>query len=277
MAVYAIGDVQGCHAELARLLERLNVDPAADELWFVGDLVNRGPDSLASLRLVRSLGPAAVVVLGNHDLHLLAFALTGRARVPDAELRQVLDAPDCAELIEWLRTRPLAHYRADLDTLLVHAGVAPQWSTLQTIELAQEVERALGGPDCRDFLRHMYGNQPDCWSPELVGMDRQRFIVNCLTRIRFCYADGRLDFTHNGPPGSQPPQLTPWFDMPARATQSSRVVFGHWSALGFLQRPNLLGLDTGCVWGRTLTAVRLDAPGQVVSVACRQAAGNAAP
>lgn len=266
MAVYAIGDVQGCYDELSRLLDLLKVDPADDEMWFVGDLVNRGPRSLDVLRLVKTLGRAATVVLGNHDLHLLAFGLAGSARVPDNDLRQVLDAPDRDELLDWLRHRPLAHYRPDLNTLMVHAGIAPAWDPLQTVKLAREVESALRGRGHPQFLRDMYGDQPDAWSPALTGTERLRFIINCLTRIRYCHPDGRLDFADNGPPGSQAPGLAPWFDLPQRAAQSVRIVFGHWSSLGFLQRANLLCLDTGCVWGRTLTAVRLDGPARLFSV-----------
>jgi bis(5'-nucleosyl)-tetraphosphatase (symmetrical) len=268
VAIYAIGDIQGCYDELARLLDVLKIDAADDELWFVGDLVNRGPRSLDVLRLVRSLGRAALVTLGNHDMHLLAFALAAGRRDPDTELRQVLEAPDCAELIDWLRARPLAHYRPDLNTLMVHAGVAREWDPLQTVKLAREVERVLRGDGCAAFLREMYGNEPERWSPALEGIARLRFVLNCLTRIRYCRADGALDFAENGPPGTQSPGLVPWFDLPARASHAVRVVFGHWSSLGFLQRANLLGLDTGCVWGRTLTAVRLDGPARVFSVPC---------
>jgi bis(5'-nucleosyl)-tetraphosphatase (symmetrical) len=170
--------------------------------------------------------------------------------------------------MDWLRARPLAHYRPDLNTLMVHAGVAPDWDPLQTVKLAREVEHVLRGDGCRQFLAQMYGNQPDRWSAGLAGIDRHRFVLNCLTRIRYCHADGRLDFTENGPPGSQPQELVPWFELPGRATQAVRIVFGHWSSLGFLQRANLLGLDTGCVWGRTLMAVRLDGPARVFSVPC---------
>jgi bis(5'-nucleosyl)-tetraphosphatase (symmetrical) len=267
MAVNAIGDIQGCYDELSRLLETLKADPAADEFWFVGDLVNRGPDSLEVMRLVRSLGRAAVVVLGNHDLHLLAFA-HGREGA-DPELRAVLDAADAADLIDWLRQRPLAHYRPDLNTLMVHAGVPPEWDPLQTVKLAREVESVLRGPGCGAFLAAMYGHRPDRWSADLAGIDRLRFIVNCLTRTRYCHRDGRMDFQHNGPPGSQPPELVPWFDLPGRATQAVRIVFGHWSSLGLVQQANLIGLDTGCVWGRSLSAVRLDGPARIYSVPCR--------
>jgi bis(5'-nucleosyl)-tetraphosphatase (symmetrical) len=269
MAIYAIGDIQGCYDDLVRLLDTLKLDPETDEAWFVGDLVNRGPRSHEVLRLVRSLGRAAIVTLGNHDLHLLAFALARGSRVPDDNLRQVLDAPDCGELVDWLRARPLAHYRPDLNTLMVHAGVAPEWDPLQTVKLAREVERALRGDDCAAFLREMYGNEPDRWDPALAGTPRLRFILNCLTRVRYCRDDGALDFSEHGPPGSQPDGLVPWFEFPERAAQAVRIVFGHWSSLGFLQRANLLGLDTGCVWGRTLTAVRLDGPARVFSVHCR--------
>jgi bis(5'-nucleosyl)-tetraphosphatase (symmetrical) len=206
------------------------------------------------------------VVLGNHDLHLLAFALAADKGEPDEELKPVLAAPDCGELMDWLRTRPLAHYRPDLNTLMVHAGVAPQWDPLTTVKLAREVETVLRGQGCAALLSQMYGDKPDRWRPSLAGMDRQRFVINCLTRIRYCHADGRLDFEEHGPPGSQTEGLMPWFELPDRAAQSVRIVFGHWSSLGFLQRANLLGLDTGCVWGRSLTAVRLDGPARVYRV-----------
>ncbi len=274
MAIYAIGDVQGCHDALARLLDALRIDPATDEIWFVGDLVNRGPQSLEVLRLVKSLGRAATVVLGNHDLHLLAAGLTGQGRGSGQNLRTVLDAPDHGELLDWLRTRPLAHYRADLNTLMVHAGVVPAWDQLQTVRLAREVEQVLKGADCAALLGAMYADEPARWAADLAGTPRLRFIINCLTRIRYCRSDGRLDFTANGPPGSQAPGLVPWFELPDRATRAVRVVFGHWSALGLLQRVNLLGIDTGCVWGRSLTAVRLDGPAHLTAVSC---AGGQSP
>lgn len=266
MATYAIGDVQGCHDELARLLDTLKADPARDELWFVGDLVNRGPRSAAVLRLVRSLGPAAVVVLGNHDLHLLAYAAGKPLRRGDDALREVLDAPDAGELTDWLARQHLAWYRPELNTLMVHAGVASAWDPLLTVKLAREVEQLLRGPQRGAFLAAMYGDEPDAWSPDLRGIERARFIVNCLTRIRYCQPDGRLDFRDNGPPGTQADGLLPWFELPGRASAAVRVVFGHWSSIGLLQRRNLLGLDTGCVWGRTLTAARLDGPTRFYTV-----------
>lgn len=266
MAIFAIGDVQGCDAELARLLDRLNPEPGRDEVWFVGDLVNRGPRSLETLRRVRGLGELAVVVLGNHDLHLLALALGGESPARGDTLQAVLDAPDGPELVQWLRHRPLAHYRPDLNTLMVHAGVAPQWDPLQAVKLAREAERALGGDGAGDFLAEMYGSRPERWDPSLADHDRLRFIINALTRIRFCTPDGRLDFTRKGRPEAGADQLLPWFDVPDRATRSVRIVFGHWSTLGLVQRSDLLAIDTGCVWGGTLTAARLDGPTRIVSV-----------
>lgn len=264
MAVYAIGDVQGCYDELSRLLDRLAPEPGKDEIWFVGDLVNRGPQSLQTLRLVRDLGDTALVTLGNHDLHLLALALAGDVPVSRGELDTVLNAPDRDELIDWLRQRPLAHYRPDLNTLMVHAGVAPQWDPLQTVRCAREVEQVLRGDSAARFLAAMYGSRPDLWDPGLRGLERLRFITNCLTRIRYVRADGRLDFDQKGKPENAPADLVPWFDAGDRGTGAVRIVFGHWSTLGLLQRPGLLGLDTGCVWGGTLTAARLTGPIRIV-------------
>ncbi len=264
MGIFAIGDVQGCYDELRRLVDKLRFDPGADELWFVGDLVNRGPKSVETLRYVRGIGESAHVVLGNHDLHLLA-ASEDPTRI-DATMREVIRAEDADELLSWLRHRPFALYRPELNTLLVHAGVYLSWDPLQTVKLAREAERALRGPDYRRFLAGMYGAEPAAWSPGLEGIDRLRFITNCLTRIRFCRPDGSLEFAQKGPPGSQPDGLVPWFDLPGRAAESVRIVCGHWSALGLLMRPNLLMIDTGCVWGRELTAVRLDGPLRTISV-----------
>lgn len=266
MAIYAVGDVQGCCDELKRLIDTLRIDRQHDELLFVGDLVNRGPKSLQTLRLIRSLGSQATVVLGNHDLHLIALAFGNRTRARDQGLGTVLKAADGEELVHWLRCRPLAVYRPELHTLLVHAGVAPQWDPLLTIKLAREVEQVLRGPHCTKYIRGMYGDEPARWSPALSGQDRLRFITNCLTRIRYCRADGSLDLTESGAPGTQAAGLIPWFDMPNRQTRTVRIVFGHWASLGLLRRSKLLGIDTGCVWGRKLSAVRLDGPAKVVSV-----------
>ncbi len=266
MAIYAIGDVQGCCGELERLIATLRIDHDRDELWFVGDLVNRGPRSLDTLRLVRSFGSRTTVVLGNHDIHLIALAFGNRSRAAERELADVLEAPDGPELIDWLRHRPLAHYRPELNTLMVHAGVPPQWDPLLTVKLAREVEQALRGRHCAEYIRDLYGEEPATWSPGLSGQDRLRFITNCLTRIRYCTAEGTLDLKQNGAPGSQPTGLLPWFDVPDRQSATVRIVFGHWASLGLLQRDKLLGIDTGCVWGRRLTAVRLDGPARTVSV-----------
>lgn len=258
MAVYAFGDVQGCHDELQRLLERLNFDPDQDELWFTGDLVARGPKSLQTLRLLRELGKRVVSVLGNHDLHLLAIAEGIHSEKPRDALRQVLDAPDAGELLAWLRQRPLAHYDAQLGFLMVHAGLPPQWNLDTTLSCAREVERLLRGEDYRQLLQHMYGNEPAQWDPALAGPERARFIVNALTRMRFCTREGRLDFEHKGSPGSQPPELLPWFQVPQRKCAALDIVFGHWSTLGNARSPHAWALDTGCVWGGKLTALRLD-------------------
>ncbi len=265
MNIYAIGDVQGCYDELARLLDRINPDPSQDEIWFVGDLVNRGPRSLEVLRLVKSLDRCAVVTLGNHDLHLLAMALAHESPSKGDDLRAVLEAPDADELIAWLRKKAIAHYRPEMNTLMVHAGVPPQWNPLQTIKLAREVERVLVSDEAPAFLGAMYGSQPEQWNPTLRDEDRLRFITNAITRIRLCDNNGRLNLEAKGPVHEAPAGLIPWFEVPGRATSDVRVVFGHWSAMGLLQRQNLLGLDTGCVWGGALTAARLNGPTRIIS------------
>jgi len=262
---YAIGDLQGCEQELHALLARLRFSADRDRLWFVGDLVNRGPGSLATLRLVRSLGDNAVVVLGNHDLHLLAVAHGAQRLRRSDTLDEVLTAPDRDQLIEWLAARPLAH--AEGADLMVHAGVVPQWSVALTLQLAAEVESALRR-DARALFEHMYGNEPERWSERLAGMERLRFVINVLTRLRLCTADGRIDVALKGVPPPPPSLLRPWFEHPQRATRDARVIFGHWSALGLVQRPGLLGLDTGCVWGGELTAADLDSDRAPVSVPC---------
>ena len=265
MTRYAIGDLQGCEEELRALLIRLKFSADRDRLWFVGDLVNRGPDSLAALRRVRALGDNAVVVLGNHDLHLLAVACGVQRRRRTDTLDEVLGAPDRDRLIEWLLTRPLAH--AEGHDLMVHAGVVPQWTAARTVALAEEVSRALRR-DPRALFEQMYGDEPERWDERLAGPERLRFIINVLTRLRLCTADGRVDLSLKGPPPPPPSPLRPWFEHPQRATRNVRVVFGHWSALGLVDRPEVLGLDTGCVWGGSLTAVDLDTDRPPLSVDC---------
>lgn len=260
MARYAIGDIQGCRTELEQLLAVLRFKPDRDELWFVGDLVNRGPDSVGTLRLVKSLGANAIVVLGNHDLHLLAVALGGeRATKRGDTLDDVLEARDRDSLLEWLVTRPLAHHDGERGDLLIHAGLVPAWSAAQALALAREVSAELCARP-RALLRSMYGNKPTTWSDALTGEERQRFIINALTRLRFCTPDGEVDLKQKGAPETVEPPLAPWFEHRARASRDARIIFGHWSTLGFLRRKNLLALDTGCVWGGSLTAVDLDDP-----------------
>jgi bis(5'-nucleosyl)-tetraphosphatase (symmetrical) len=250
----AIGDLQGCDDALASLLDR--ADPAgAAPLWFTGDLVNRGPGSLQTLRKVRALGARATAVLGNHDLHLLATAHRVRRPGKGDTLDTILAAPDRDALLDWLRARPLAHLEDG--HLLVHAGLFPQWTAERTVELAGEVSAVLRGPHWVDFLRTMYGNVPDRWDDGLTGDDRLRAIVNALTRMRFVDTSGRMDFAVKEGAAAAPPGLVPWFDAPGRRTADVVVVCGHWSTLGLVLRPDLIALDTGCVWGGALTAVRL--------------------
>ena len=259
MAVYAIGDIQGCYDPLQRLLDALAFDPDKDTLWFAGDLVNRGPKSLKTLRFVKSLGDSAITVLGNHDLHLLALFAGSVQRVDRFEtLRNLLAAPDADELFDWLRHRPLAHYDKGLDTLLVHAGTHPMWSVKKTLARASEVEDELQNRNYLNLLGKMYGNTPAIWSGKLRGYKRLRFIINCLTRMRMITTENRLNFGHSGPPWRARKNLRPWYGAGKRATGKTRVVFGHWSQLGLIVLPDLISLDTGCVWGRQLTAVRLD-------------------
>ena len=270
MAQYAIGDLQGCYDPLRRLLDKISFDPAKDVLWLTGDLVNRGPKSRRTLRFVKSLGTSAITVLGNHDLHLLALAhdiKVSNARFDS--LWKILGQPDCDELLDWLRRRPLAHYDEHLNTLMVHAGIPPQWSVKKTLARAREVEKVLRGDDYVEFLENMYGNKPDRWSGKLTGSGRLRFIVNALTRIRMLGDDKHIDFTHSGPPTSAASGLTPWFAMRGAKWQGTRIVFGHWSALGLIVNEQLIAVDTGCVWGRQLTAVRLTKKPKITAVECR--------
>jgi len=257
MSTYVIGDVQGCFDELQRLLKKVRFRPETDRLWFTGDLVNRGPQSLATLRFVRGLGDRAVTVLGNHDLHLVAAQLTGRVRRKDT-FRELLAAPDRDELLDWLRRRPLVH--AEGDWLLVHAGLPPQWTVAEAVAIGNEASRTIASARSnRFFTRHMYGDEPDRWRPSLRGSDRLRFVINCCTRMRVCTPEGHIEFGYKGPAGDTPDGLIPWFTVPGRRTAGATVLFGHWSTLGRVHWPEhrAYGLDTGCVWGRQLTALRL--------------------
>ena len=266
MATYAIGDIQGCFDSLQQLLAKCAFDPAHDRLWLVGDLVNRGPRSLETLRFVKSLGKAALTVLGNHDLYLLMVAEGGaKARGKDDTLQPILDAPDCAELLDWLRQQPLCHVEDDY--CMVHAGLLPQWSIKKARKLAREVEAALQGEQYREFIANMWGSQPDRWSDDLEGWPRLRAVVNAMTRMRFCSADGVMDFKVKGELARAPAGYMPWFEVPGRKSAKSVLVTGHWSALGFRLSDNMLALDSGCLWGGHLTAVRLE-DRQVFQVDC---------
>jgi bis(5'-nucleosyl)-tetraphosphatase (symmetrical) len=256
MPTYAIGDIQGCHDELVELLDLIGFDPARDRLWFVGDLVNRGPGSLQTLRLVKQLGDAAVTVLGNHDFHLLRLAAGFGDEHHDDTLRAVLDAPDRDELIDWLAQRPLAYREGKW--LLVHAGIVPQWSGDKVIALAREVETALGNAGRSAFLEHLYGDRPLQWDEALQGFDRLRVIVNVFARLRFCAADGRMEFREKRGAQFAPDGMRAWFLHPQRASADHNVICGHWSTQELTLLPNVWMLDSGCLWGGALTAVRLE-------------------
>ncbi|MEJ1334887.1 MAG: symmetrical bis(5'-nucleosyl)-tetraphosphatase [Candidatus Sedimenticola sp. (ex Thyasira tokunagai)] len=258
MAIYAIGDIQGCYDELRRLLDQLDFDPAKDTLWFAGDLVNRGPHSLKVLRFVRKLGSSAVTVLGNHDLHLLAISEGNfKHKAKDHTLDPVLKAKDRDQLLHWLRHQPLMHHDKKRGFSLVHAGLPPQWNIATALACAGEVEAVLQGAGFHRYCMQMYGNLPDRWSPKLKGMDRLRFITNSFTRMRYCDTAGSLALREKGTPGKQGKGLLPWFKHPARASRRDRIIFGHWSTLGYLQQNNVWALDTGCLWGGKLTALKL--------------------
>ncbi|MDZ7662011.1 symmetrical bis(5'-nucleosyl)-tetraphosphatase [Thiohalophilus sp.] len=259
MAIYAIGDLQGCHDEFRTLLDKLRFDPERDQLWLVGDLVNRGPKSLECLRYVKSIGPAVTAVLGNHDLHLLALA-EGVGSTNDASMQAILNAADAAELLDWLRQRPLLHYDADLDYCMVHAGIYPGWTLSEAQQYARELETVLRGDDYHTFFQNMYGDQPTLWAEQLAGRDRLRFICNAFTRMRFCQSDGSLELKAKGGPGAPPNDCYPWYDLPQRVGIDTTILFGHWAALGLHIAGNVHSLDTGCVWGGQLTAYQLGQP-----------------
>jgi bis(5'-nucleosyl)-tetraphosphatase (symmetrical) len=277
MSLYCIGDLQGCHAPFQRLLDKIAFSPSRDTLYVLGDLVNRGPDSLQVLRSLSALGDAAQCLLGNHDLHLLALWQGARKPGRKDTLQDILQAPDSEALLDWLRHRAMALHRHGW--LMVHAGVLPQWSVAQTMALAAEVEQVLRGGNLKDFFSAMYGNEPDQWRDSLQGADRLRVVVNALTRLRFCTPDGVMEFSSTEGAGDAPAGYLPWFDVPGRLSAGTPLAFGHWSTLakdgGTPQlHNNTLPLDTGCVWGGCLTAAKLGAdPGtfELVAVRCEQA------
>ncbi|UJP05862.1 MAG: symmetrical bis(5'-nucleosyl)-tetraphosphatase [Nitrosomonas sp.] len=267
MATYAIGDLQGCYSPFMRLLDLIRFNPACDRLWLVGDLVNRGPDSLALLRFVKQTGDTVIPVLGNHDLHLLMVA-AGVARIrPGDTLEPILCAPDRDELLHWLRHRKLFHYEAPY--AMVHAGLLPCWTIVQAERLGREVETALRCDEYPMLFAGIYGNAPDFWQDTLVGQARLRVIVNAMTRMRVCSADGKMNFSYKGDPRTIPHGLLPWFEVPYRASRESIMICGHWSALGLHVTDRIVALDTGCVWGGRLTAIRLD-DREIFQIACEQ-------
>jgi bis(5'-nucleosyl)-tetraphosphatase (symmetrical) len=255
MAIYAIGDIQGCYDDLLHLLDVINFNPTDDQLWFAGDLVNRGKKSLETLRFIKNLGGAAVTVLGNHDIHLLAVAYLQKKPKKKDTLNAILQASDRDELIDWLRRRPLFYCNKGYG--LLHAGLPPQWSSQQAKQMATLVEQVLQADNPVEFFKEIYGDAPDLWSNDLQGIERLRFIVNCFTRLRYCDAQGRLDFHHKGKPGTQPAHLHPWFTLKSRKSIDITLIFGHWSTLGFYQDSYCYGIDTGCLWGGQLTALKL--------------------
>jgi bis(5'-nucleosyl)-tetraphosphatase (symmetrical) len=260
---YAIGDVQGCFSELQKLLQHIQFDKDHDRLWFVGDLVNRGEDSLSVLRFVKSLGAGAITVLGNHDLHFLAVASGVSSLNKYDTLSEVLLAPDCDELCDWLRRQPLLYHDEELGFTLVHAGLPPEWDLNQARCCANELELVLQSDAYQIFLQHMHGNEPRCWNSDLSGMQRLRYITNALTRIRFCNSAGELNFTESGDLVKSPLGYMPWFQIPERKNRTMKIVFGHWAALynqwqEVISTKDIFPLDSGCIWGHCLSALRLE-------------------
>jgi len=266
MSIYAIGDIQGCFDDLQRLLVKIKFDKKVDTLWFAGDLVNRGPKSLETLRFIKSLGDAAVCVLGNHDLHLLATAYGLSPVKAKDTLVEILEAKDRDELLDWLRHRPLFYYNDHF--CLLHAGLPPQWDFLTAKKMANKVEKILQSDNYLDFFAVMYGNNPNQWDDNLSEEEALRFTVNCFTRLRFCDEYGKLDFKFNGELGSQAKGLVPWFDVPNRQSLGLNIIFGHWSALGYHKSNQCYGIDTGCLWGGQLTALKLGKKIKRISIDC---------
>lgn len=271
MATYAIGDIQGCFDALQRLLDKISFNPENDTLWFAGDLVNRGNKSLETLRYIKSLGDSAISVLGNHDLTLLALS-ENAAKVHYHTLDDILNAPDREELIHWLRRQSFLHHDAKLNYTMVHAGLPPQWSIKKAQSYAHEVESILQGNDFSEFMHNMFGNKPKKWHKDLKGWDRARFITNCFTRMRYCKPRGKLNFKNKGKLGSQQKGFIPWFEAPDRMSDKNPIIFGHWSTLmGQSSHPRVYPLDTGCLWGGKLTAMRLGtAKPKFYSISCKE-------
>lgn len=272
MTTYAIGDVQGCFDSMLELLKLIKFKPDHDQLWFVGDLVNRGSKNLEVLRFIRDLGDGAVTTLGNHDLHLLAVAFEHRdIHHKNDTFHDIVAAEDFEDLIDWLRHQPLLHHDEQSGYTMVHAGLPPQWNLARAQQCANEMQQVLRSDMLSSFLANMYGNKPNCWSETLSGWDRLRFITNSFTRIRFCDANGKLDFKYNQGPGTQAKHLMPWFEVPGRQNQDMKIIFGHWAALGHYLAKNIYALDSGCVWGGKLTAMKLSDEPEFYQVGCDKA------
>ena len=258
MATYVIGDIQGCFDELQELVDYISFNPKKDQLWFVGDLINRGPKSLETLRWVKSLGDSAATVLGNHDLHLLAAHAGARDIRTTSSLYNVLQAKDVDDLVNWLRRQPLIRYNKSLKFAMVHAGLAPQWAIKDALHYAEEVEKILRSKKYKEFLFNMYGDHPNQWDGRLKGWNRLRTITNFMTRVRYCTNAGVMSFTDKGPPGTQSARMKPWYEVPSRKSQDTTIVFGHWSTLGYKHKSNIIATDTGCLWGGALTAIKVE-------------------
>ena len=258
MPTYAIGDIQGCYKQLKKLLKHIDFKPGTDKLWFAGDLVNRGPRSLDTLRFIRDLGDDAVSVLGNHDLHVLAVTRGYSTEKRRDRIGKLLKAPDLDELMDWLQQQPLLHHDKQSGMTMIHAGLPPQWNLKLARSCAREVEDTLRSSKASDFFANMYGDEPDTWDDSLSGHERLRFITNCLTRLRYCSKKGQLCLQAKGAPGNQPRPFKPWFKIKKRASKDMKIIFGHWSTLGKTDEPGVYPLDTGCLWGGKLTALRID-------------------
>lgn len=269
MTIFAIGDIQGCFVELKDLLHKINFSLDRDQLWFTGDLVNRGPDSLATLRYVKSLGENAITVLGNHDLHMLAVLLGFESQRPKDTFGEIIHAQDKHELIDWIRTRPLMHWDQANNSILVHAGIYPGWEIPKAMKHAKEVETILQNESFPLFLQNMYGNKPNQWKESLAGWERLRFITNVFSRMRYCHEDFSLDLKHNGKPGTQPKHLRPWFELLSKQQKDYRIIFGHWSTLGVNYFDNVYALDSGCLWGGKLTALALEKEPRFIHLKCK--------